>query len=149
MCLESEAQRSKQSQVRPEQQTHTCAHTQKKMRTPCRASEAAACLIKAAWHPYPSLTSRCIARGPRSQPQALSEKLSDLGTQTSLCPCTPSNLTQQHLEAGRSVETLWPIRRLHRHQQLTPSTARTVLLSHLPKGKKYKKKQGRETGKGR
>lgn len=80
--------------------THT--HTQKKMRTPCRASEAAAWLIKAAWHPYPSLTSRCRASRPGSQPRAPLGKLSDLGTQTSFCPFTPSTITQHHLEA-RSV----------------------------------------------
>lgn len=105
------------------------------MRTPCKASEAAAWLIKEAWHPYPSPTSRCRASGPGSQPRAPSGKQSDLGTQTSFCPCTPSTTTQYHLEA-RS-RTLWlcerHMRRSHHHQWLTTSTTRAMLLSHLPR----------------
>lgn len=47
--------------------THTHTRTHKKMRKPCRPSEAAAWLIKETWHPYTSLTSRCRASGSGSQ----------------------------------------------------------------------------------
>lgn len=70
---------------------HTQARTHTQMRTPCRgASEAAAWLIKGAWHPYPGLTSRCRATGPGSVIQAPSEKQADLGGINTLLPLKPT-----------------------------------------------------------
>lgn len=110
-------------------QTHTHTrrhtHTHRKMRTPCRPSEAAAWLIKEAWHPYSSSTSRCRAGEPGSQPRAPSGKLSDLGTQTSFFPCTPCTKSQYHLQA-RS-RTLWPV--WNRHEVFIPASI--VACSHL------------------
>lgn len=115
-CVWSLGPRDQSSGTSGQTNTHTYTHTQEKMRTPCRASEAEVWLIKEAWHPYPGPTSRCRASGPGSQPRAPSRKESDLGTQTSLCPCAPSTITKYHLEA-RS-RTVWPL--WQTHEALTP-----------------------------
>lgn len=152
MCLESEAHRSKQWQVRPEQHTHAHTHVSctHKMRTPLHwASEAASRLIKATWHPNSSLTSRCRASGSRFEPQAPPEKQSDLGTQSPPWPCTPSNHKPIPHEEKISGGTGWWARHLSQYKQLTRTSANTMIVSQTYTEGKKNIQEGDGDGRGR
>lgn len=99
MCLESEAQRSKQWQVRPELHTHTRAHTRK------WENHVDLQKLQLGWLKKPDIHTPVWPPGaepvgPGLRLRAPSLKQSDLGTLTSLCPHLFSTITLHHLEGG-------------------------------------------------
>lgn len=112
--------------------THTHTRTHKKMRKPCRPSEAAAWLIKETWHPYTSLTSRCRASGSGSQASGTLTKA--VWPWDTNIPLPPPILHHNPTPpgggrgGGRQKESggLWArdVRLFNQHQQLTSEMQR-------------------------
>lgn len=110
---------------------HRHTHTQRKMRTPCRASKAAAWLIKADWHPSWPPGAEPVGLGlSLGHPQESSLTLGHKHPSAPVHPL-PYPTTTGGKISWKTVACEWNIRSLYQHQQWTHATARTMLLLHI------------------
>lgn len=129
--------RGKSSQRFP--RAHACTHSHKekekeKMRTPCRPSEAAAWLIKAAWHPFWPPGAAPMSPGlslGHNQESSLTSGHRRPSASTHHHPTTPGGMI-----SWNTASCEWNMRSLYQHQQPTPVSTRTMLLSHKPSERK-------------